>query len=866
MNDIVTNLLWLAGRSLGADLLGRLDARRPFRDHLPPAMLEHAIRRGDQNDIVGLHQAHGHTAAHIEVLLRLLERDDPQVNAVLFRRSRWPALRQAVMSQQRFSPDPDPETADTPVPLDPGLRESLLAHGAPNDLQAALSATDPELVFWALVSGVPGGAHGGRLARARACRTLASAKRWAQLRQVFRVAAVDLPDGSPPQLREELHGARAYDLLDKLLDEEYGADTLCARLRAARRTAHARSVVRGVLEPPWDELTARHAAEPLPWGAAVALLEHPRCPAALRADLLTTHPRAVQSVAEPGPEVLAVCEATGEDQLTKKVLLLGIEKGTIGPEQLVAEVRPARIALTALVHGGLGAVATQARAAGMVRALLHARLAAEPHTWRALHSRLNEFPGTVVELITGTGAPTPSSCHAQPNPQGAPNAIRATAVEPAPETGTTAAGAPTPRDAARTSHGAPATLSRNPGVEPQAQPGIPAPRDPAPAPAPTKLGRQAAWAYAALIDLAGPEHAADALDFLDDTQLAPLAGSRELPQAVADHVLAHGGPTSRRVLAGNPSIRADLLEQLILSGDQAIASAAYRNPHCTLPWRQLILSLDGIDRELRAELLAERRAEALWPLLSSPDLDLLRHVAFAATGEFGYTSRLRAADRITELHGIHALDGLPDDPDIAAAREQQSVRPLRDAVRRCDERWREVLAETRYIPYPRDARGVHGALTDPGLNWGDVMDAAQHGELADTVHLALAERPDYPLALARTRYLSADDGRIQGHGPVTARHRSLAVDLLARSPVCWLDARAALHSGALTVAEFVATGEAGTVLEAAGGLVAVARAVARELYDGLGDTVDAWVVFTRLAQQRPPATLAEVVATARAAT
>ncbi|HSA48935.1 MAG TPA: hypothetical protein VLH10_02325 [Yinghuangia sp.] len=857
MADTMRSLLWHAGPMLGAEILGRLggtvdNTRQHHHDHMPPALLEHALQRGDADGVLGTHQRFeaGGPPGDVDALLRLLEHDSPQVNELLFRRAPWPALRQAVISQRRFSPTTDPEVADTPLPLSASLRESILAQGSRGDLQAALSAADPELVFWALISGVAGGPHGGRPARIRACTTLAKAGRWAQLRRVLEIAPVDIPQGAPPQLEDELRGAKAHDEVNRYLEEAYGAAALCKRLRAARRTAQGRAAVRSVLEPPWPKLAGWHSAEPLPWGAAVALLEHPRCPAYLRGALLETHPRAVQSVARPGHEVLTVCHTLGEDQLTKQVLLHGIESGTIGATDLVTEVGPARMALTALVHGSLHAVATQAAATGLVRTLLHARLARSPDAWRELYTALPGFDGTAAQLIAGL-----------------PAASASPAKDPGHD-GTTAS----PVSA-----------------------GLP------------HLGRQSAWAYTVLMDIAGPEHTAEAVAFLGDVDLAALAGSRELPQALADHVLAHGGPVSRRVLAQNPAVRVDLLEQLVLGGDQAVASAAYRNPRCPQPLRQYILSADVIDADLRADLFAEEDATELWPLIASPDVTLLRHVVFASEGELGRAARLRAAHRIAELHGDEALAGLPDEPEITTA---DPLPALRKTLAGYDEKWLDRLQHTRYLPDRRGAEGLPGALADPGLDWQAVIAATRRGAISDHVHNALSERPDYPLELASlrrtTRKPPTSGARV--HCRDIARHRSLVTEIigpgpgggpcgsgvddagttlavsadtdhnrptreptqqppqeLADGPIQWLEPHHALDTGALTVQEFVATGDAASVIETSGDNLPVARAVARMLHDGLGESVDAWVVLARLVRQRTPATLSELVTTARAA-
>ncbi|NUP32986.1 MAG: hypothetical protein HOU01_14865, partial [Streptomycetaceae bacterium] len=647
---------------------------------------------------------------------------------------------------------------------------------------------------WALVSGVPGGAHGGRLARLRACTTLAAAGRSAQLRHVLKSASLILPPDAPGQLMEDVRGARPYDLLTKILNAQYAPEAIPEKLRGAHQVAHGRAIVRDVLEPPWRDLAIAHRTEPLPWGAAVALLEHARCPAALQAVLLKAHPRAVPSVSRPGPEVLAICHELGEDQLTKKVLLRGIAAGTVDAGQLITEVRPARIALTALVHGDLDAVATQAAAISRVRHLVLDRLAVDPHAWQTWYAALPTCTGTAAELLTTAGTP--------------------------------ATGEELPR-----------------------------------------LGRQSAWAYTTLIDIAGPEHAPHALEFLDDARLAPLAGVRGVPRTVADHVAAHGGPVARRVLAGNPDLRVEVLEKLVLGGDRAIASAAYRHPRCTMPLRQYILAADGIDDELRAELLTAFRLHELWPLLASPDPALLRHAACASDREDGRMTRLRAAYRLAELHGFGALEGLPDH-EVALTRRHERFTVLRSTLDRFGRFWPKILRETHYLPRPEEPDGVHGALADPGLAWGEVLADARRGKLSAVVLNRLVDRPDCPTELARIHRDGSKSplpDRTVAVAQAVVRHRALAVEVLAKPPVVWSAPGPVLDSGAVTPEEFVASGDASQVVDTAAERVPVARVVARLLHDTLGDAVDAWVVLARLLEQRPAATLAELASTARAA-
>ncbi|WP_436774373.1 hypothetical protein [Yinghuangia sp. YIM S09857] len=806
MTDTVTGLLWYAGPALGAEILGRLEipvrtahrspSNTPGAPLLPPALLEHAVRTGDTDGVVGVYDRSSRHGGDPDILLRLLQRDDPDVNAALFRKSTWAALRQAVLSQAPFGPEPGDKT---PVPLDPELRQTILARGSRGDVQAALSAADPELAFWALVNGHGGGAHGGEYARVVAAMTLVRHGRWAQLRHVHQAAPFQLPPETPDEVVQGLSGAKSVEAVERFLRIEYGAERFCAKLQGAVRTSHGRAIVRDVLDPPWHELAARHAADPLPWGAAVALLEHSRCPRRFQAELLATHPRAVQSVARPGMEAVRVCHEQGEDQLTKQVLLRGMATGGIDARHLVTEVRPARLALTALTHGGIEAVATQAAAAAQVRRILVPLVAEHPGAWRALYAALPEFGGSISELLAAAA--------------GIPHQPRRAGELPRP-------------------------------------------------------GRQGTWAYTVLISLADPEHTVQALDFLDDTHLAPIAGSRELPQAVADHVCAHGGPVSRRVLAGNPALRVDLVEALVLGGDRAIASAAYRNPRCPMPLRQYILSVDGIEDDLRAELLAETRPEHLWPLLASAEAALLRHVAQASVGEFGKWTRLRAAYRLAELHGVDALDGLPDDAEIADARGSGGLSSLDACLRECDAQWHKMIRSTSSLPYHHDAFGLHGALADPGLDWRAVIATAGRHEIGHNVLRALAQRPDFPLELGKVwlEGMLALPHNVAGRTADAAlRHRPLALDALGRGSAYHFTAVTALACGSISPDEYLAAANASDVVTTAASDAPLARLVARLLHTGLGESADAWVVAARLLAESPHATLGELVATARAA-
>ncbi|MCF2532131.1 hypothetical protein [Yinghuangia soli] len=845
MADGVQDVLWLAGRELGASVLGREHLRRdpqpsgtpPVRTESAPspASVEHAVRDG-RFAFPGRHRKGDWRAVRPgdrDLLLRLLERDDPELNASLFRSSDWPALRMAVLAQRRFTPhrgEPRPTTAPwpfpdpwgpadplppaaaggvgvparetLPLPLASSLRSYVLNSNRRSDAQAALAAADPDLAIRALMRGVPGGMHGGRLARLRAAVTLCAAGRVGELRLVLDTAPLDLPGIPPEVVRDELLGIRPPDRLRRLLAAEHGPDAFIARLRAALRIPYARSVVKAVLEPPWEDVAAAHDREPLPWPAAVALVEHPRCPAPLLGRLVAIHPRATMRVARPGPETSARCAALGEDQLTKQVVLRGVATGALTADDLTARIGPARIALTALVDGEIGSVATCTVAAGTIRSMLAQAGDKDSGVWRTVFTMLPHYDGTVAELLD----------EAAKHPR---------------------------RDI-------PAGPDRGPD-------------------APPSLGRQAAWAYATLIGLLGPEHVGSALDFLDDRGLASLARTPGVPRQIADHVLAHGGPAARLSLAANPAIHVDALEALVLgSGDPAVASAAYRNPRCPHTLRRHIISADVFDDALRAELPDD--AHAFWHRLASPDLAQLLRVA-DAYGDGRHPVRLRAAYRIADLHGTDALPGSWDNPEIVQARDSGDIKPLREAVRDLDARQLAAVRGGGTLRLFRTPDEME-AVTDPGLDWGSVTAVDRAGELRDYLLKYLLARHDCPVEWARDVLVDPPRPRTSPamRGPVMARYRALAVEEMRAGPVSWDDPAAVLASGAADPAEFLAATRAAQTVTAAVGHLPLARAAARLLHDELGDRVDSWVVLVRLLQNDPQATLPELAAAARAAT
>jgi len=171
LNDPLRDLLWHTTPGLGAALIARLGAPEPdgaelgihprVRTPVPPAPAGHRLAHGVTHGVIGWYGAGGaqrpNTPADPDRLLRLLERDDPLVNATLFRLGRRPALRHAIVSRRRFHPGAPTYDTDDDGLLDlaPDLSRKLLTTTNAAHLDAALWAHDPELAAWASIAHAP---------------------------------------------------------------------------------------------------------------------------------------------------------------------------------------------------------------------------------------------------------------------------------------------------------------------------------------------------------------------------------------------------------------------------------------------------------------------------------------------------------------------------------------------------------------------------------------------------------------------------------------------------------------------------------------------------------------------------------------
>ncbi|WP_406297483.1 DUF2336 domain-containing protein [Embleya sp. NBC_00888] len=822
MGDAVHDLLWHTGPEVGAELIDRLGAPAPespdtgprARRATPPPLIAYRLRHGVAAGLVGRHgkgRPPG-TPGNPELLLRLLERDDPELNATLYRESEWAGLRRAILSQRAHRPG---APADALVPLDPSLRTELTTTTHHAHLEPALWARDPDLALWALL------AHPNPepLAALAARITLLKAGQTARLRTVSRLTRHPLPADLSPALQRELGGAHMLRGLPKYLAKELSPETLVRRARGTTTVGRARSVVAGVPIPDWSAVAAAHRAEPLPWHAVAAFAEHPRCPSELLVEFTGKYPQTIEVIPVPPAELLAACVAEGSDSRTKTVLLRRLATSAADLGELLA-VRPARLLLTALDQGPVSAVANQAELAYVLGRTLRAHLdRTGPALWPALYTALPTLNAPVHDLFAEAEA-----------------TATATAETKTQRAATAAAAAPTP---------------------------TPLPRP----------GRQAAWAYTVLIDLAGT--ADDATAFLDDAHLAPLAGTGTLPAFLAERLAGIGGPITLRVLAGNPHTPRAILDRLAGHADPAITAAVYRNSRATDAQRRLVLAAPELDPTLRQDLLSTDDPVLLRTLLAARDPGLLRALALRDDPPLDRTSirtqdartlagrvlRLHAALRLAETSGVPALVTLPEDPEITAALHTGRTDPLRVALAESAETSLRALESVReweqHSPLPKAE--LTAALIDPAPDWPALTEAVRAGRLCAWIRGALGRRPDVSEPFARA---------VAERDP-TGRHLSPHHDVPAGAPGRTHPYRPHLiglfDSGALTVERHLAETPAVEVLDAAPGWPRLARVVARHLREHLGTDTRAWVVAAHLARGDVEPTLIELAATSSAA-
>jgi len=790
VNDPLRDLLWHTTPGLGAALIARLGAPEPDRAELgvrprvrtpiPPALAEHRLAHGITHGVIGWYGAGGaqrpNTPADPDRLLRLLERDDPLVNATLFRLGRWPALRRAIVSRRRFHP-----TAPTPGPDDDGLldlapdlyRELLTTTNAAH-LDAALWAHDPDLAAWASIAHAP--RHRVGVLKARI--TLLAAGHAHHVRVTRRQTDALLPE-LPHAESQEAKGAAPLRLLPAVVDEAVGPTRFVRSLRAARSRRSAHAVVTATLYPDWTAVARAHDEQPLPRPAMAALAEHPRCPAALLVAFAREDPAVVEAIPLPPAEILAACVTEGVDQRTKVVLGRRFDAGVAGAYERDT-VRPARLLLTALDHGTVEAAPAQAAILGDVADMLRAGLDRHGNSlWQGLYAVLPTCDTTVEGLIA-------AAAHARDRP-------------------------------------------------------------------PARPGRQAAWAYTVLIDIAGPAALPHATRFADDVHLAPLAGTGTLPDFLAEHLADVGGPITRRVLAGNALTSRAVLTRLMPTADAETAAELFRNPLVGMDVRHAALHRFTPT----ADVLATPADVAA--VLAHTDVRLLTELAGADPSPSGRTLRLRAALRVAELAGTRALDALRHDPETIEAHLTGDLGVLRAAVASLTEKHTLALVEAR--SWMLHAPGVAAALADPVLDWDRLAERLRSRHLDAVIRERLAARPDIPETFART----LGERPYNTYAPIVSDRYAFANRPAGQRCSSWSNPVALLRAGALTVERFVADARATHVLTAAPQHPRLARVVARTLTRHLGDTLDAWLVATHLARTNGDMTLDELAATAHAA-
>ncbi|MYW03898.1 hypothetical protein [Streptomyces sp. SID3343] len=791
MTDALNDLLWHTGTDLGTALIERLGAPPPTSppQPVPAPLAAYRLRNGIPDGLVGRPPALGRpgTAGDPASVLDLLERDDPAINAVLFKTTDWPALRRAILGQYSFARGitPQPDEAAPRIALDPELRSGMLSTLDVSRLEAALWAHDPDLVFWALLAHTPR----DPLATLAALVTLKRTQRFAQLRTVLRRTDHRLPHDLTPLLRMELSGGH-LDRLPTYLAEALDPALLVGRIRATRRVSRAHAMLRTVLVPDWRTFAEAHEADPLPWTAVAALAEHPRCPDDLLDRFADRHPQVLEFVPAPSPALLERCVTEGTDKYTKQVLTRRLATGRPDLSELL-DVRSARLLLTALDQGSIHAAATQADVAlGLGRVLREHLDLHGPALWSGLYATLPVLDVSVLDLFAAAARHT---------------------------------------------------------------------EDP-----PTRPGRQAAWAYTVLIDLAGESAAQGALTGLDDEHLAPLAGTPTLPGFLAARLAAAAGPITARVLAGNPATPRAVLTELATRSDPAVGAAVYRNPHATDAARRTVLAAPTLDPDLRRELLTTDDPVRLRTLTASADPELLaRAVRLDDTPKLR-ALRLHAALRLAETTGIAALTPLRREPVIATAVAGRALWPLRDAIRELNRRHTTALLAVphyQHTSYDGDTE-VAAAVHDPAPDWPALIAALRAGKLALSVGRELADRPDVPEEFAEAlalRPYSAHAARGWG-----SRHHAFVHDD-EQSCLHRPNAADLLDTGALTLEVYVDRAPAVDVLAAAVSRPRLGRLVARLLRERLGDDTDAWVIAARLAAEGSRVSLPLLTATATAA-
>ncbi|URM96749.1 hypothetical protein LUW76_21725 [Actinomadura madurae] len=350
-------------------LIGMLPAehvRQAARSHgmANRVVLEALLRRGGPGDLDLLVQHALRPGDPPSLLGRLLDLDDPEVNATLL--DAVTALGGVPRNLRRqLAHQTSRRDGATPRPLPAATRQDLLSGlGGSGALDhAMLYSADPDMAgtaLWFLGAGAD--PHGA----VQACRTLLDAHRGHEIRQLVEQGRLPAfqwgPDGSLPSVLAYAQAAlesgqgewRLRDLSDQARKAEFLRSVAEIADAAGCEPWRGRPLVRtvvhrrhpGVPRVGWDDVLAderrRRAKEgPIPRRAARFMAKRTDTPLELQRTVVADHPDLAALICDPSPVLLAdLCgqEARPGSDVLVKVAGNGLVAGTLTAEFVVATV------------------------------------------------------------------------------------------------------------------------------------------------------------------------------------------------------------------------------------------------------------------------------------------------------------------------------------------------------------------------------------------------------------------------------------------------------------------------------------------------------------------------------------------------
>ncbi|WFB10580.1 hypothetical protein LRS74_28750 [Streptomyces sp. LX-29] len=348
---------------------------------LPAHALETALGASDPRVWAALG---GNITLGIRDLRRLTERDEPAVNAAVYRNQKATlSLRRAIASGVPRTPG-----RTEPVPFDAGLRTELLAIADRFRRSPLITSGDPELV---LHSWGPKGWWASDGAR-----RFSVVRVWERGGPDAVRRLLDLVPTDPPAILTEAAAALEHpDGLDRLREglEPYEDPEVLPRIFAAPRGRNAtRRLMREIVHEPYvydfPRLIAAHHEHTFQPEPLEELLRHEDVDEAVR-QALTTH--AGKLDAEPIDHL----RSRAYDARLHGWFVDAVERDLLEPERLVDTARPAAAALAHLRPGAFGT-----RAHRHAVDLVHRHLAGHPEAWVIALDLVGTFAGSLAELIT----------------------------------------------------------------------------------------------------------------------------------------------------------------------------------------------------------------------------------------------------------------------------------------------------------------------------------------------------------------------------------------------------------------------------------------------------------------------------------